>query len=484
MIAHISARYTKLRALLICLAAALYILLCLGHWRVQADDAYIFYTYVSNLLAGDGFVFNPGERVNGTTSILYPFVIASLSFLFSLFGAISIPLIAHLFLALCLAIAIGASFLILRAGPTFIAAVSFPIIFMASPHLSEASGMETFLTLSLLCCAYWYYLKDKLTFSAFLLGLSVLSRPDSVLFAAIIFADFIRKERRLPAAAVFVGFLIPVLIWLSWSTWYFGSPLPLSLSAKLALTEANRSGLKFPFLERLPEATWYFSQHTGLLEGFLILVLGAFVWIKSPQHPIRLILVWGIVYLLAYGLVLNTPGFRWYYIPLIFVQACILARFLELLLISFPKRITFLLVGICLTFLIYRSGNSSIARLQGQVTKKYAHYRGVAELLNSEATSGSSLASAEIGVLGFYYERGPIIDALGLITPGVSEHVKNRDYGQYIIERKPTYVLCAHPPRRHFEAFSKADWFQELYDPPRIIDIAGRKSALYQRRHD
>ncbi len=402
--------------------------------------------------------------------------------MFSIFGAISIPLIAHLFLALCFAIAIVATSLLMRTHSASIAAVLFPIIFMASPHLSEASGMETFLTLSLLCSAYWCYLKNKLTFSAFLLGLSVLSRPDSVLFAGVIFADFIRKERRLPTAAVFAAFLTPVLIWLSWSTWYFGSPLPLSLSAKLALTEANRSGLKFPFLERLPEATWYFSQHTGLLEGFLILVLGIFVWIRSPQHPIRLILVWGIVYLLAYGVVLNTPGFRWYYIPLIFVQACILARCSELLLISFPKRTFALLVTLCLAFLICRSAYSSIARLQGQVTKKYAHYRGVAELLNTEAAPGSSLASAEIGVLGFYYDRGPIIDALGLITPGVSEHVKNREYGQYVIERKPTYVLCAHPPRRHFEAFSKADWFQDLYGQPRIIDIAGRRSALYKRR--
>ncbi len=449
---------------------------------MQVDDAYIFYTYVSNLLAGDGFVFNPGERVNGTTSILYPFVVAALSYLLSFLGEISIPLIAHLFLALCLAIVIVTTSLLMRSQPASIAAVLFPIIFIASPHLSEASGMETFLTLSLLCSAYWCYLKDKLTFSAFLLGLSVLSRPDSILFAGIIFADFIRKERRLPAWSVFAAFLIPVLIWLSWSTWYFGSPLPLSINAKLVLSEVNRSGLKFPFLQRLPESTWYFSAHTGLLEAILILVLGIFVWFRSPQHPVRLILVWGIVYLLAYGLVLNAPGFRWYYIPLIFVQACIFARCLELLLISLPKRTFVLLVALCLAFLIFRVGHYSILRLQGPGTKKYAHYRGVAELLNTEAAPGSSLASAEIGVLGFYYERGPIIDALGLITPGVSEHVKNRDFGQYVIERKPTYVLCAHPPRRHFEAFSKADWFRDLYGQPRVIDIGGKRSALYKRR--
>jgi hypothetical protein len=56
-------QYTKLRALPIFFAPALFILLCLGHWLVQVDDAYIFYTYVSNLLGGDGFVFNAGDAL-------------------------------------------------------------------------------------------------------------------------------------------------------------------------------------------------------------------------------------------------------------------------------------------------------------------------------------------------------------------------------------------------------------------------------------
>src|SRR5206468_3315490 len=49
----------------------------------QVDDAYIVYRYASNLARGQGFVFNPGERVEGVTCFLWtlllvPFAAAGL----------------------------------------------------------------------------------------------------------------------------------------------------------------------------------------------------------------------------------------------------------------------------------------------------------------------------------------------------------------------------------------------------------------------
>jgi hypothetical protein len=45
------------------------------------DDAYITYRYAQNLAAGHGFVFNPGERVLGTSTPLYTVVLAVASLL-------------------------------------------------------------------------------------------------------------------------------------------------------------------------------------------------------------------------------------------------------------------------------------------------------------------------------------------------------------------------------------------------------------------
>ncbi|HEX9595332.1 MAG TPA: hypothetical protein VF982_00500, partial [Anaerolineales bacterium] len=42
------------------------------------DDAYITFRYARNILAGNGLVYNPGERVLGTTTPLFAFLLAAL----------------------------------------------------------------------------------------------------------------------------------------------------------------------------------------------------------------------------------------------------------------------------------------------------------------------------------------------------------------------------------------------------------------------
>ena len=43
-----------------------------------ADDALIIFRYAENLAAGNGFVYNPGEHVLGTTTPLYTLLLAAL----------------------------------------------------------------------------------------------------------------------------------------------------------------------------------------------------------------------------------------------------------------------------------------------------------------------------------------------------------------------------------------------------------------------
>ena len=37
------------------------------------DNSFITFRYARNLLSGEGFVYNPGQRVMGTTTPLYTF---------------------------------------------------------------------------------------------------------------------------------------------------------------------------------------------------------------------------------------------------------------------------------------------------------------------------------------------------------------------------------------------------------------------------
>ena len=45
----------------------------------MVDDAYITFRYARNLVTGAGFVYNPGERVLGTTTPLYTWLLAGLA---------------------------------------------------------------------------------------------------------------------------------------------------------------------------------------------------------------------------------------------------------------------------------------------------------------------------------------------------------------------------------------------------------------------
>ena len=70
------------------------IIISFSYWKVQQDDAYIFYTYAKNIMEGNGYVLNIGDKLNATTSPLYTVLLALLSLIFRAAG-LSIPVAAH-----------------------------------------------------------------------------------------------------------------------------------------------------------------------------------------------------------------------------------------------------------------------------------------------------------------------------------------------------------------------------------------------------
>ena len=117
-----------------------------------------------------------------------------------------------------------------------------PLVFLAIPLLSVAIGMETFLTLMLAMACITFYLQDRLLAAALACSLAILARPDMVLLAAILAGYHFVRTRRLPGIKMAIVFLLPLLAWLIFSLVYFGEPLPTSLSAKLAQTDAGLWG--------------------------------------------------------------------------------------------------------------------------------------------------------------------------------------------------------------------------------------------------
>ena len=68
-----TARFVWLAVLLVAAAAAY------GFWGYSYDDNYITYRYAKNWRQGEGLVYNPGERVFGTSAPGYALLLGTLS---------------------------------------------------------------------------------------------------------------------------------------------------------------------------------------------------------------------------------------------------------------------------------------------------------------------------------------------------------------------------------------------------------------------
>jgi hypothetical protein len=286
-------------------------------------------------------------------------------------------------------------------------------------------------------------------------------------------------------------YLLPGVAWLLFSQLYFGTVLPSTLAVKIGQTASGRWGDGLIFLKGLVSSkTW---QHEGVLWAAIVLVVvGSTLIVRSRRradffrHPaLNVLVLWNGIYLLVYGLILNPPGYRWYYTPLSLSLAILTTVTLDAGLRWLNTTHQFrakILLPVAQGLLVLVALVSPLAVSLGGVTYKYENYRAVADWLNENAPLGSSVGSNEIGILRFYYDKGPIIDGLGLVTPMVAQHVSNQDYSWYVHSYRPAYLVFRHPHRPVLEGMVKEDWFEQAYELQNIIDTSRMASAIYQRR--
>ncbi len=440
---------------------------------IRPDDAFIYYSYIKNIHLGSGLVFQDGPPVNACSSTLYPLTVALFSFPFSIE---SIPLVGHwvgmsallLVLFLCL-------FLSQRHPKHTIAILLFPFILLSHRLIYAGVGMETFLLLLVLLLTTVTYLSNKLTLATILAALAVLVRPDSLVLIGLLGLDYLYRERKLPP------WKYPLLFLAVLSPWYFshwltyGEVFPQTLAAKLAQSEAKDAFRGELFLSRALGRLTPFES-LPLNATFLgILLLGCIPARKNRLAS--LMVLWGILYVASYAFFLNAPGYKWYYTPLLLPLGILLSLGLEFLINTVQENkyihttICIALLGLLFTYAIL-----GLPHKQDVHRTKWFRYKQVAQWMNQHAEPNSSLASPEIGILRYYYEKGLIIDTLGLVTPEAVPFVRERKISEFIKQTKPDYILTDKPYRKIREAFVREPWFQREYRsiPEATKGIRGR----------
>ncbi|MGW8249566.1 MAG: hypothetical protein ACWGO1_02905, partial [Anaerolineales bacterium] len=210
-------------AYLLLVSAILYALL--SQWAY--DDPYITYRYAHNLAQGVGFVYNPGERIQSTTTPLFAMLLAVLYFF-----STDLPSVANLIGAVSLAL--GGLFLwdLSRTWKTPIAGWAALLLYPSFTLPAMTIGSETPLYIALCLGAFASYARQRYTTAAVFAALATLARPDGVLVAVALGLDYLMRVRReVPWKAVLV-FVCLVAPWFIFAWLYFGSPLPITLAAK------------------------------------------------------------------------------------------------------------------------------------------------------------------------------------------------------------------------------------------------------------
>ena len=238
------------------------------------EDSYITLRYATQLAAGHGLVFQPGEMVLGTSAPLWAMLMAVPIALgvepeFVLDAAFCAALAGTAYGGGRLLQRLGAA----RAGVAFAVAIPLGIC-----RFHAYWGMETPLFTGLLFGAWCLVLDRRYAVSGICLGLACLTRYEGYAFAAalIIALSSQRSWSAIRAGGLaFAGITLP---WLSVAWVYYGNPVPLPAGAKAghvsSLRYFERSYLDLPHDLFWPTSGLGYLYPIGLALSVLIGVLG------------------------------------------------------------------------------------------------------------------------------------------------------------------------------------------------------------------
>ena len=449
-----------------------------GH---AADDFYITYRYAWNFAAGQGLVFNPGERVFGLTDPGAGLLLGALHAL----TRIPIPVLGTALTGLALVwIAVV---LLLEArdrGRTAEGVVAGTLV-VASTALWVNQGAGVFLALALLLQAA-RTAGSRPLLAGLLAGAAVWMRPDAGLGVLLLGLLLVFEQKRIPwrfgLAAAAVGVLGVTAAWA-----YFGTPVPNTLAAKAAMAASrveSWSGLRF-----WPRSAPILRRHWGPLWGWIAAAGAAGLvplWRQGGRAG-RLLALFGAGLAVAYPL-LRVPFFFWYAVPsLIAVLAGVsflagaAGRLAASAWKSPPGRV---LAGGAVAALVLVPLAASLARAEARWLKIYRWpqhleaYRQAGIWIRAHSAPADDIAYVEIGVPAYYSER-KVVDLLGLVTPEAVPYVVRGDLsGAFLLH--PTDFVLYHS-RSGMLPLLQRRWFWTAYEEVHRVEIEDTDLRVFRR---
>ena len=432
------------------------------------DDAFITYRYAENLRQGIGFVYNPGEAVLGITTPLYGLLLAGLAFLFG-----DIVVISHWVSTLAwIGLVWGCLFLFWPSSQS--TAVAAALLLAVNPVIYPAIGMETPLLIALMVWTAWAWQNGRFALTILFAALTLLTRQDSAIWLLLLGLAMWQQTERFPWREG-VGTVLLTAPWFGFAWWFYGSPLPNSASAKIGQTDF------MPVADLSPFYLSYWQTLTAAYPLWFALILVTFIllglWTIARRPTHWWLAVWTAAYILIYTL-LQVVSFPWYFAPPTVTLLLIAALGFGYVWENLPNRYK----PIWQLAMLIAWG--SIATLQTETVIRQSQQRGTrasyesaARWLYDNAPEDASLATIEIGLLGYISQR-PIVDTMGLVSLEMTTHqvgwVETLVYALEAYE--PEYALAL--PHTAWGSLVDQWWFQAHYQP--VAEFG--EATLYERQ--
>lgn len=440
------------------LATALLTTLSFRYWAFTVDDAFISLRYAKHLVAGQGLVFNIGERVEGFTS-----------FTWMLLGAAALglgldPIIGLKIIGLlCALVTTWICLLILRHfephSSGFMWLLAFLVAGAPCTVVWAVGGLETMLFAALLSATVYLYLIGR-TMRGWPLwpvlnALAALTRPEGLLAFPILgihlWVTGADKRGRALAKAV-VPFLILFGSFLLWRITYYGDVVPNTYYAKVASQD---------FRLALGGARYLLEFMRSYCGPVTLVLLGSAALLRRKDQPVTVLVVLVVAYFLTpLGLGSDwMPQFRYLapYWPLGAVVVTLgAARITDVLVSESGERrhrwirpiiAGLVMAGFALSFgyqvvLAYNPGGPRYGHY-GITVRHHARattylYIPAGKKLATMAKPGETLAAFAVGALAYYSDMHTY-DVHGLTSKAIARRTRSQRL-TYVLSLQPTYI--------------------------------------------
>ncbi len=434
------------------LAALIVALLTAAYWEYTQDDVYITYAYSRNIAQGIGFVFNPGEQVQGTTTPLYTLLMAGVYRVTT-----DMTHAGNVISALCLLVTCVLIYGLTRRKLSSAAQLSAIMVLICAPLVYVSFGMETLFYSATLLGAWWLWDRERRAWAMVVAAMLTCIRADGVVLGGTLILASLIPAQRLPALsgrAVRLGLIygFTILPWYAFAWLYFGTPIPNTFAAKQEFLQ----GLKF-WADGWQWWQAFFGNNPFTLLAVPLILIG--LWRAMLQKGLRPVALWSILYTLGYT-VLNVTAF-WYYTPLVVALIVLAACGGDWLAKQISRRFgtgrtrlaVLTLVGIAAVFEVAQ------AWLYRLPPERVATYTLMGNWINRNTESDAAITVKDLGIIGYHAQRRTL-DSFGLIVPDM--YIRGTE-AYAVLKYRTAYVTATQ--FFTYERLVKADWFKALYRP-------------------